>query len=168
VYTICNDSYVDLSSFNDEHGGFYDHVEPPAAVPPDSLRGRLEFGFDRLGVRVPAILISPWVAARVEKTLSTTPACSSISSTSGNWRRSELARRPPTALVLLFELRSATNSCLSFASRTPNSCRASRIEKEDISTHHDAIHAFALFLARAEGALRRVSSRESRAAQARG
>jgi phospholipase C len=48
----------------DEHGGFYDHVPPPRAVPPDSSRARPSgFQFDRLGVRVPAILISPWVAA---------------------------------------------------------------------------------------------------------
>jgi phospholipase C/GH25 family lysozyme M1 (1,4-beta-N-acetylmuramidase) len=44
----------------DEHGGFYDHVTPPAAIPPDD--NKYPFGFDRLGVRVPAILISPWVA----------------------------------------------------------------------------------------------------------
>jgi phospholipase C len=43
----------------DEHGGFYDHVAPPDAVPPD--QHTKQFGFDRLGVRVPAILVSPWV-----------------------------------------------------------------------------------------------------------
>jgi phospholipase C len=43
----------------DEHGGFYDHVVPPAAVPPDHYLE--EYTFDRLGVRVPAILISPYV-----------------------------------------------------------------------------------------------------------
>jgi phospholipase C len=43
----------------DEHGGFYDHVEPPAAVPPDEHHE--EYTFDRLGIRVPALLISPWV-----------------------------------------------------------------------------------------------------------
>jgi phospholipase C len=47
----------------DEHGGYYDHVEPPAALPPD--RCALEYGFDRLGVRVPAILVSPWVSAGI-------------------------------------------------------------------------------------------------------
>src|SRR5215475_5486594 len=41
----------------DEHGGFYDHVPPPRAVPPDSARARDSgFGFDRLGVRVPATI----------------------------------------------------------------------------------------------------------------
>ena len=46
----------------DEHGGFYDHVPPPRAVPPDATRARDSgFAFDRLGARVPAILVSPWV-----------------------------------------------------------------------------------------------------------
>ena len=51
----------------DEHGGIYDHVPPPvclkdgfSAAPNDTLTAR-PFDFDRLGVRVPAILVSPWV-----------------------------------------------------------------------------------------------------------
>jgi phospholipase C len=49
----------------DEHGGFYDHVPPPAAVPPDDVQPMLRPGdvpgsFDRYGIRVPAIVISPW------------------------------------------------------------------------------------------------------------
>ncbi len=53
----------------DEHGGIYDHVPPPSCVPdgfaatPDQTGvPGLTFLFDRLGVRVPAILISPWIA----------------------------------------------------------------------------------------------------------
>jgi phospholipase C len=55
----------------DEHGGFYDHVPPPRAVSPDGSAARPSgFRFDRLGVRVPAILISPWVAeGRVDHTV---------------------------------------------------------------------------------------------------
>ncbi|XP_047957047.1 non-specific phospholipase C4-like [Salvia hispanica] len=49
----------------DEHGGFYDHVPTPVTgVPsPDGLVGPepYNFQFDRLGVRVPAIFISPWI-----------------------------------------------------------------------------------------------------------
>ncbi|XP_057495450.1 non-specific phospholipase C4-like [Actinidia eriantha] len=49
----------------DEHGGFYDHVlTPVVGVPsPDGIVGPepYNFQFDRLGVRVPAILISPWI-----------------------------------------------------------------------------------------------------------
>ncbi len=47
----------------DEHGGCYDHVSPPAAVPPDnvSLHGQQGFGFDRLGIRVPTVMVSPYI-----------------------------------------------------------------------------------------------------------
>jgi phospholipase C len=47
----------------DEHGGTYDHVPPPLAPPPEPTAspGEFGFGFDRSGVRVPAIVISPWV-----------------------------------------------------------------------------------------------------------
>jgi phospholipase C len=51
----------------DEHGGLYDHVVPPACVPGDFNASPVDtgtgmpFSFDRLGVRVPAILISPYI-----------------------------------------------------------------------------------------------------------
>ncbi len=73
----------------DEHGGYYDHVPPPAAVPPDNVLARsltgspsrlqailgrlfprkvrdddnLDAGprrYDRYGFRVPAVLVSPY------------------------------------------------------------------------------------------------------------
>jgi phospholipase C len=48
----------------DEHGGTYDHVPPPAAVPPGPVTDpEMGFGFDRLGVRVPAIVVSAWTRA---------------------------------------------------------------------------------------------------------
>src|SRR6185437_4148612 len=48
----------------DEHGGTYDHVPPPAAVPPGPQPDpEMGFAFDRLGVRVPAIAISAWTKA---------------------------------------------------------------------------------------------------------
>lgn len=49
----------------DEHGGFYDHVPPPAATPPGDVPVddyvHNGFTFDQLGVRVPALVISPYV-----------------------------------------------------------------------------------------------------------
>jgi hypothetical protein len=45
----------------DEHGGTYDHVLPGAAIPPDDKTS--QFAFDRYGVRVPAIVVSPFVPA---------------------------------------------------------------------------------------------------------
>lgn len=56
-----------LVVFYDEHGGFYDHVEPVAAIPPDNHHE--EYAFDQYGVRVPALLISPWASRGVEHTL---------------------------------------------------------------------------------------------------
>jgi phospholipase C len=69
----------------DEHGGYFDHVAPPTAVPPDDVPGRnpldhfplrlLRFTalgrkieqadagpktYDRLGFRVPAVFVSPY------------------------------------------------------------------------------------------------------------
>ena len=51
----------------DEHGGIYDHVPPPACTPDGFVASAADtgagapFAFDRLGVRVPAILVSPWI-----------------------------------------------------------------------------------------------------------
>jgi len=50
----------------DEHGGYYDHVPPPAAIPPDSIAPLVPTGeptytgFARYGFRVPAAVISPF------------------------------------------------------------------------------------------------------------
>jgi phospholipase C len=73
----------------DEHGGYYDHVPPPPAVPPDDIEGRSAIGaasplgsvlrplfprlvktkenltsgprrYDRYGFRVPAVIVSPY------------------------------------------------------------------------------------------------------------
>jgi phospholipase C len=70
----------------DEHGGFYDHVTPPTAVPPEdkvvtpqktflqkilswipflsakkNSVNKFGFNFNQYGVRVPAVIISPWI-----------------------------------------------------------------------------------------------------------
>ena len=78
----------------DEHGGYYDHVPPPAAVPPDDVVGSNpmdkkrwlrwilhftsfekaldmadggdDFEFDRLGFRVPAVVVSPYARVGYE------------------------------------------------------------------------------------------------------
>jgi phospholipase C len=46
----------------DEHGGCYDHVVPPPAVPPDGLVDNpYGYPFNTYGVRVPAVIVSPFV-----------------------------------------------------------------------------------------------------------
>lgn len=63
----------------DEHGGFYDHVKTPYInVPsPDGNTGPPPsfFKFDRLGVRVPTIMVSPWInkATVISKAQGPTP-----------------------------------------------------------------------------------------------
>jgi phospholipase C len=68
----------------DEHGGWFDHVSPPRCVAPSPLtekpswsvrlvawfieRRKQNFDFRRLGVRVPALLISPWLDAGEDPT----------------------------------------------------------------------------------------------------
>ena len=51
----------------DEHGGIFDHVPPPNCVKDiftadgNATGTGVPFQFDRLGVRVPSVLVSPWI-----------------------------------------------------------------------------------------------------------
>ena len=52
----------------DEHGGFFDHAAPDPCVPPGDqpinfkrAKHPYPFDFQRYGIRVPAVLVSPWV-----------------------------------------------------------------------------------------------------------
>ncbi len=54
----------------DEHGGYFDHTDPAAAVNPDGINSPApgdsasfapQFAFNRLGVRVPTLLVSPYL-----------------------------------------------------------------------------------------------------------
>ncbi|MBL7732638.1 MAG: hypothetical protein JNM88_15785 [Chitinophagaceae bacterium] len=60
----------------DENGGMYDHVPPPQTVPPDPTQPisttfyqgdptEYQFDFTLLGVRIPVLLISPWLSKGV-------------------------------------------------------------------------------------------------------
>ncbi len=47
----------------DEHGGYYDHVVPPAALAPDDIPPDASVtysGFRQYGFRVPCAIVSPW------------------------------------------------------------------------------------------------------------
>lgn len=55
----------------DEHGGFFEHVAPGPSPNPDGMNSPNPddsakftvpvFGFDRLGLRVPTLVVSPWI-----------------------------------------------------------------------------------------------------------
>jgi len=54
----------------DEHGGLYDHVPPgKVSAPGDTRSGsnynKYGFTFRQLGVRVPAVVVSPWIASGI-------------------------------------------------------------------------------------------------------
>lgn len=75
IYTaLRNSDYWDKTLFLitfDEHGGCFDHfpTPPPPTVSPDGVvipytnghNGGSGFDFTRFGVRVPAVLVSPWI-----------------------------------------------------------------------------------------------------------
>jgi phospholipase C len=131
----------------DEHGGFYDHVEPPSAVPPDDHRE--EWTFDRLGVRVPAILISPWVGARVEKTIF--DHTSLLKYLTEKWGLGPLGRRTQEAnsIRVVLDQNQPRQTTVPFIRVPYSNLMPERpdLEKEDSSDHQQAIHAFAWFLA---------------------
>jgi phospholipase C len=75
IYTAIRDSSSSTGSNHlnttllvtfDEHGGTYDHVPPPTAVPPDGkgAPGQMGFTFNRSGVRIPTLAISAWIPER--------------------------------------------------------------------------------------------------------
>jgi phospholipase C len=58
----------------DEHGGFYDHFAPGPITPPDDgssgWYNESGFTFDLAGVRVPTVVVSPWIpAGKVDHTV---------------------------------------------------------------------------------------------------
>jgi phospholipase C len=109
----------------DEHGGYYDHVPPPAAVPPDDVEGRSmaerpawlrllhrmlvpgmaedaaddsgPMRYDQYGVRVPAVIVSPF--ARPDFVLSDVLDHTSVLKlVEEKWNLPALTRRDAAAL----------------------------------------------------------------------
>ncbi|MFO0738802.1 MAG: alkaline phosphatase family protein [Labilithrix sp.] len=87
----------------DEHGGFYDHVVPPGHPGSELADHRVivpsgpsaeGFEFDRLGPRVPAVLVSPWIerGTRFEAIYDHTSILSTVASMTGCAVRSPRAR----------------------------------------------------------------------------
>ena len=133
----------------DEHGGFYDHVVPPAAVPPDEHRE--EYTFDRLGVRVPAILVSPWVRAGVEKTVFDHTSLLKYLTDKKDWKLGPLGRRTEVAKSIAVALTESKprEGTIPFIRVPYTQLMPDRpdLEQEDLSAHHEALHVFAEYLA---------------------
>ncbi|HYS33181.1 MAG TPA: alkaline phosphatase family protein [Streptosporangiaceae bacterium] len=109
----------------DEHGGYYDHVPPPDAIPPDDVEGRCmaqrpawlsllhrllvprmaedaeddggPMRYDRYGMRVPAVIVSPY--ARPDYVLSDVLDHTSVLKlVQEKWNLPSLTRRDAAAL----------------------------------------------------------------------
>lgn len=132
----------------DEHGGFYDHVAPPRTVAPDGVVS--DWGFDRLGVRVPALLVSPLCGARVEHTVF--DHTSLLKYLQDKWELGDLGHRTAQANSIGCALGTAkaSNQVLPFI-RVPNEVLVSDdpdAEKDAVNDHQRALHQLADFLLR--------------------
>jgi phospholipase C len=98
----------------DEHGGYYDHVPPPRAIPPDDTppdlgapgEGTFPAGYDRYGFRVPLTVVSPWARPRyVSRFIA--DHTSLLSFVEHKWNLPALSRRDANAWPLhdMFDLR---------------------------------------------------------------
>lgn len=131
----------------DEHGGFYDHVTPPKAIPPDAYQE--EYAFDQLGVRVPALLVSPWVGKGVEKTVF--DHTSLLKYLCDKWGMSGLGNRTAAANSIACSLRfdgPPRTGTIPFI-RVPNTALISKnpeLERWDVNAHQSALHMFADYL----------------------
>lgn len=127
----------------DEHGGNYDHVAPPAnvAAPGDGTQGEFGFDFTRLGVRVPAVLVSPLIApGTVFRTSSTTAIdhTSVLATIHQRWGTAPLSARDQAAPSLgdvLTLTRARTDDPLQGVTvppadiHHPNAARPSRLDR---------------------------------------
>jgi phospholipase C len=136
-----------LIVFYDEHGGFYDHVVPTSAIPPDDY-AQEGYDFKRYGVRVPALLISPWLDPGVEKT--EFDHTSVLRYLSDKWSLRPLTRRVEMANSIIQGPWLATPRL-----DTPGFIRVKNSllipthpewELADVSGHHDALQSLAAVL----------------------
>lgn len=133
----------------DEHGGFYDHVSPPVGMPPD--RHHEEYSFDRLGVRVPAILVSPWIEPQIVHTECEHTGL--LSSLRRKWNLRGLGQRTHNAPDILASLRLAPSArddtperLLPDVPRAAAQARARMADPAKLNDHQAAIVAFSEYL----------------------
>jgi phospholipase C len=132
----------------DEHGGNYDHVAPPAgATPPDETPGEFGFDFTRFGVRVPAVLVSPLIAAgtvyRVPPGSTPLDHTSILKTVETRWKLPSLTARDRAAPDLggVLTLKTARTDDPLHGVVVPKSGGASVHSVTDLPSHLQLIHA---------------------------
>ena len=136
-----------LVLYFDEHGGMYDHVIPPSAVAPDDQQS--EYSFDQLGVRVPALLISPWVSRAVEH--SQFDHTSLLKYLTDKWNLGPLGRRTAAASSIATAIRETSQRTdtipfirVSYTQLIPE--HPEWEQQDHDSLHHQGMQAFAQHL----------------------
>ena len=134
----------------DEHGGFYDHVVPPPATPPDEHKEE-GYDFSQLGLRIPALLISPWVKNSVEKTVF--DHTSLLRYLIDKWDLKPLGKRAEMAnsIGIALDFKDGPRKdCLPPITISDKDLMTPKpyLEKHDTNGNHEAIYLFAEFLNR--------------------
>jgi phospholipase C len=133
----------------DEHGGFYDHVPPPTGVAAPDAHTEA-FDFTQLGVRVPALLISPWCDARVEHTQF--DHTSLLKYLCDKWDMAPLGERTRTANSIATAIRVTGEPRVADTPpfiRVPNTSLIpddARVERDATNANADGLHRFADWL----------------------
>jgi phospholipase C len=148
----------------DEHGGFYDHADPPAAIPPDA--NVQEYTFDRMGVRVPAIVVSPWLEQGVFH--DPIDHTSLLQSLTARWGLGPMGARVAAAQDLLASLPRTTAVRADTPPRIAVAARAARARRAAppaaLTENQQAIVAFSQFLeTKTPGARAAAPARTARA-----
>ena len=177
IYTALRESdYWEKTLFIitfDEHGGCFDHQPPPPAVPPDGtvIAANKEcdgqgsnFDFRRLGVRVPAVLVSPWIE---QGTICHTQFdhTSIIKTASNKWLRGQnLTERDANALDVseVLTLTAARTDAPEITPVTPppfTGCGSEMLS----SLHRDMLVAAAMLIARKADRYLHLGSLKTRA-----
>jgi len=129
----------------DEHGGFYDHVVPPATIAPDHHQE--EYAFNQLGLRVPAILVSPYTAkAVVSKTFDHT---SLLKYLTDKWSLGPLGARTAQANSFASAIQSkARSDCPKILplSGPPDGDQPVTVGRPALSSHQTALFAMTQLL----------------------
>ena len=129
----------------DEHGGFYDHVVPPATIPPDQFVS--DWSFKQLGVRVPALLFSPRCGRRIEHTQF--DHTSLLRYLQEKWSLGSLGERTAHANSIGCTIETAIRQDTIPFIRVSNAVLISEdveAEKNATNANQDALHHFAEFL----------------------
>ena len=112
----------------DEHGGFYDHVAPPAVEDHTDNGLGDKANYKMLGVRVPAIVVSPFAPAKVE-TDGPYEHCSVLKMIEWRWDLKPMTVRDAKAKNLAdaldFSQRRAAIELPDYPNPTPAACGAS-------------------------------------------